>query len=60
MSRYDVKGKQHIKSMAKYYVTDMGMRNYLLGYKNSNRGFVLENIVYLKLIRRATKCLLEK
>ncbi len=46
--------------MAKYYVTDMGMRNYLLGYKNSNRGFVLENIVYLELIRRGYKVFIGK
>jgi len=58
--RYDVKGKQYLKSMAKYYVTDMGMRNYLLGYKNSNRGFILENIVYLELIRRGYKVFIGK
>lgn len=60
VTRYDVKGKQHLKSMAKYYVTDMGMRNYLLGYKNTNRGFILENIVYLELIRRAYKVFIGK
>ncbi len=59
-SRYDVKGKQYLKSMAKYYVSDMGMRNYLLGYKNTNRGFVLENIVYLELIRRGYKVFIGK
>ena len=60
VSRYDVKGKQHLKSMAKYYVTDMGMRNYLLGYKNSDRGFILENIVYLELLRRGYKVFIGK
>lgn len=60
VSRYDVKGKQYLKSMAKYYVTDIGMRNYLLGYKNLNRGFILENIVYLELIRRDYKVFIGK
>lgn len=60
VSRYDVKGKQHLKSMAKYYVTDMGMRNYLLGYKNVDRGFILENIVYLEFRRRGYKVFVGK
>lgn len=60
VQRYDVKGKQYLKSMAKYYTTDMGMRNYLLGYKTSNRGFVLENVVYLELIRRGYKVFIGK
>lgn len=46
--------------MAKYYVTDLGMRNYLLGYKNTDRGFILENIVYLELIRRGYKVFVGK
>lgn len=50
--RYDVKGKQHLKSLEKYYVVDMGLRTLLLGNKNSDIGHILENIVYLELIRR--------
>lgn len=46
--------------MAKYYVSDMGIRNYLLGYKTSNKGFVLENIVYLELVRRGYKVFIGK
>lgn len=60
VTRFDVKGKQHLKSIAKYYVTDMGMRNYLLGYKNTDRGFILENIVYLELLRRGYKVYIGK
>lgn len=60
VSIYDVKRKQYLKSMAKYYVTDMGMKNYLLGYKNTNRGFILENIIYLELIRRDYKVFIGK
>ncbi len=60
VTRFDVKGKQHLKSLAKYYVTDMGIRNYLLGYKNIDRGFILENVVYLELIRRGYKVFIGK
>lgn len=60
VTRFDVKGKQHLKSLAKYYVTDMGMRNYLLGYKTTDRGFILENIVYFELIRRGYKVFIGK
>lgn len=51
-NRYDVKGKQHLKSLEKYYVVDVGLRKLLLGSKNSDIGHTLENIVYLELIRR--------
>ena len=50
--RYDVKGKQHLKSLEKYYVVDIGLRSLLTGNKNSDIGHILENIVYLELIRR--------
>jgi len=52
VSRYDIKGKEYLKSLEKYYVIDMGIRNYLLGYRNIDRGHVLENVVYLELKRR--------
>lgn len=51
-SRYDVKGKQYLKTGDKYYVTDLGMRYFLLGRRNGDRGHILENVVYLELIRR--------
>ena len=50
--RYDVQGKQHLKSLQKYYVVDMGLRRLLLGEKNRDLGHALENIVYLELLRR--------
>lgn len=58
--RYDIKGKQYLKSMAKYYVADLGIRNYLLGYKNIDRGHILENVVYLELIRQGYKVFIGK
>ena len=50
--RYDVKGKQLLKTMEKTYVADLGFRNMLLGYRDADRGHILENIVYLELLRR--------
>jgi Predicted ATPase (AAA+ superfamily) len=50
--RYDIKGKNHLKTLDKYYVVDIGLRNLLLGTKNQDIGHVLENVIYLELIRR--------
>ena len=50
--RYDVKGKQFLKTLEKNYVIDLGFRNMLLGYRDVDRGHILENVVYLELIRR--------
>lgn len=49
--RYDIRGKERLKTNGKYYVVDMGLRNKLIGYKNSNIGHVIENMVYLQLLR---------
>ena len=53
--RYDIKGKEYLKFLSKHYVVDIGLRNYLLNYREIDRGSVLENIIYLELLRRGYK-----
>ena len=52
VGRYDIKGKQLLKTLEKNYIIDMGFRNMLLGYRDADGGHILENIVFLELIRR--------
>lgn len=52
VGRYDVKGKQLLKTLEKNYIIDMGFRNMLLGYRDVDRGHIMENIVFLELLRR--------
>lgn len=52
VGRYDVKGKQLLKTLGKNYIIDLGFRNMLLGYRDTDRGYMIENIVFLELMRR--------
>jgi len=53
VSRYDIKGKQHLATREKYYAVDTGFRNALLGKElTSDSGHLLENIIFLELLRR--------
>ncbi|MGN0180665.1 MAG: ATP-binding protein [Monoglobaceae bacterium] len=52
IKRFDIKGKEMLRTLGKYYIVDIGLRNYLLGFRNRDTGHVLENIVYFELIRR--------
>ena len=49
---YDGKGRQLLKILGKNYIVDIGFRNMILGYRDADRGHILENIVYLELLRR--------
>ena len=51
-NRYDVKGKQLLKTLEKNYIIDLGFRNMLLGFRDTDLGHILENIIYLELLRR--------
>lgn len=58
--RFDIRGKQHLKTLEKYYIVDIGMRYMLLGRKNLDVGHVLENIIYLELLRRGNSVYIGK
>lgn len=52
IKRFDIKGKEFLRTLGKYYVVDIGLRNYLLGFRNRDSGHALENVVYFELLRR--------
>ena len=52
IKRFDIKGKAELKTLGKYYIVDIGLRNYLLGYRDVDTGHIIENIVYFELLRR--------
>ncbi len=52
IKRFDIKGKDYLRTLGKYYIVDIGLRNYLLGFRDGDTGHILENIVYFELLRR--------
>lgn len=52
IKRFDIKGKEYLRTLGKYYIVDIGLRNYLLGFRDGDSGHILENIVYFELLRR--------
>ena len=55
VNRYDIKGKQSLKTLGKYYIVDTGLRELLVSSSSGDLGHLLENIVYLELLRRGYK-----
>lgn len=55
VDRFDIKGRQHLKTLGKYYIVDTGIRNLLLSSGASDIGHLIENIVYFELLRRGYK-----
>ena len=54
VNRYNIKGKEFLSTLSKYYVSDLGLRQMILGNRNIDMGHILENIIYLELLRRKT------
>ena len=52
IKRFDIRGREYLRTLGKYYIVDTGLRNYLLGYREGDSGHILENIVYFELLRR--------
>ncbi len=52
IKRFDIKGKDYLRTLSKYYIVDIGLRNYLLGFRDVDTGHIIENIVYFELLRR--------
>ncbi|MCH3962355.1 MAG: ATP-binding protein [Solobacterium sp.] len=60
VGRYDIKGKEYLKLLEKYYLSDVGLRYYLLGTARVDQGHILENVVFLELLRRNMKVFIGK
>ena len=52
IKRFDIKGKEYLRTLGKYYIADMGLRNYLLGFREGDSGHILENMIFFELMRR--------
>jgi predicted AAA+ superfamily ATPase len=60
VSRFDIKGKEQLKTLSKFYVADTGIRNALMGYSDGDIGHVLETVVYFELLRRGYQVFIGK
>ena len=52
IKRFDIKGREYLRTLGKFYIVDIGLRSYLLGFRNRDSGHALENVVYFELLRR--------
>lgn len=53
--RYDIKGKKYIGTLSKYYFTDLGIRNAILGFRQQEENHIMENVIYNELVSRGYK-----
>ncbi|NLO68252.1 MAG: ATP-binding protein [Bacteroidales bacterium] len=60
VERYDIRGKERLKTLGKYYAVDLGLRNYVLGRTDINRGSQIENLVFLRLLQAGYKVFVGK
>jgi len=58
--RFDIKGKEQLRTLSKFYVADTGIRNALMGYSGNDMGHVLETVVYFELLRRGYQVFIGK
>ena len=52
IKRFDIKNKEHLRALSKYYIVDIGLRNFLLVFCNRNCGRAIENMIYFELLHR--------
>lgn len=52
IKRFDIKGRAYLRTLGKYYIVDIGLRNDLLGFRHRDSGHAIENVVYFELLRR--------
>ncbi len=52
IKRFDIKGKEYLRTLGKYYIVDIALRNYLLGFRSRDDGHAIENVIYFELLRR--------
>ncbi len=60
IKRFDIKGKEFLRTLGKYYIVDIGLRNYLLGFRDRDSGHAIENVVYFELLHKTMMSLLVK
>ena len=52
IKRFDIKGKEYLRTLGKYYIVDIGLRNFLLGFRTRDSGHAIENVIDFELLRR--------
>ena len=53
IKRFAIRGREYLRTLGKYYIIDIGLRNFLLSFRNRDRGHAIENVVCFELLRRS-------